>query len=311
MRHIPAPGASVDERVGRAVSEDRFAVIRLMRPKQWAKNVLVAAAPGAAGRLDEPDIIWTTAVAFVSFCLASSATYAVNDARDAEVDRLHPSKRRRPIAAGAVSVQLAYGLAALLAAAALTVSLVAGWRLAVVVALYIVLSIGYTYVLKSVAVLDVAVVASGFILRSIAGGAAANVVISDWFLIVASFGALFIVVTKRSSEQRELGELAPAVRRTLASYPGTYLTFVRAVTAAIAMVGYALWAFEKAEAVTHSLPWFELSIAPFVMGMLRYALVSEVRGGGAPEDIVLGDRPLQLITVAWAATFAAGIYLGS
>ncbi len=296
----------------RGEAVDRWAIVRLMRPKQWAKNVLVAAAPGAAGRLDEPAVMWTTAIAFASFCLASSAMYAANDARDAGADRMHPSKRRRPVASGAVSVRAAYALAGIFAAASVGLSLVASWRLAVVVGLYVVTSVAYTYVLKSVSVVDMAVVASGFVLRSIAGGAAANVAISDWFLIVASFGSLFIVVTKRSSEQRELGDLAPAVRRTLADYPAAYLTFVRAVTAGIAMIGYALWAFEKAGTAQASIPWFELSIAPFVMGMLRYALVSEVGGdGGAPEDIILGDRPLVLIGIAWAVTFAAGIYLGS
>lgn len=284
-------------------------VLRLLRPKQWAKNVLVLAAPGAAGVLTEPAAILQTLVAFVAFCLAASGTYCLNDARDVAADRLHPTKRHRPIASGAVPVGLGHVLGIGLVVAGLLVStLVGNWELPAVVLGYVALTTAYTLKLKHVAVVDLAAVAAGFVVRALAGAAATDVVVSEWFLIVASFGSLFMVAGKRSAELA-LGVDAADHRATLAAYSPQYLTYVRSVSSGVAMLSYCLWAFEKAEVAAVDFPWFQLSIIPFVLAILRYGLRLDAGEGGAPEDVVLEDRTLQLLGLLWALTFLAGVEL--
>jgi decaprenyl-phosphate phosphoribosyltransferase len=283
------------------------ALIRTARPKQWIKNVLVFAAPAAAGVLDEADAVAQTLVAFVAFCLAASATYLLNDAGDAAADRLHPTKRLRPIAAGELSPGVARGVAIVLivAACAITAPINDG-KLTLVVASYIAVTLSYTLWLKHEPVIDLAAVAAGFVFRAIAGGVATDVPLSDWFLIVAGAGSLFIVTGKRHAEQVELGSGSHSHRSTLGEYSTAYLGFVRAVAAGVMITAYCLWAFENATS-TGDTTWFRLSIVPFVIAVLRYALVIEQGGGGAPEEVVLGDRVLLLIGAIWALTFLLGV----
>lgn len=283
--------------------------IRLLRPKQWSKNVLVFAAPFAAGVLLDPRVLFRTIVAFVAFCLAASGTYCVNDASDHLTDRQHPVNRHRPVAAGHVSPALAFGLGGTLLVAALALSLAVNWQTLVVIGCYVALTTAYSLWLKEVAVVDLAAVAGGFILRSVAGGAAAPVAISQWFLIVAGFGSLFIVAGKRHAEHLDLGEDAGEIRSTLAEYSIGYLRFVRSVAAAVAMAAYCLWAFERAASGAARM-WYELSIIPFVVGVLYYALRLEQGAGAAPEDIVLSDRTLQAIGVAWVVLVGLGVHAG-
>jgi decaprenyl-phosphate phosphoribosyltransferase len=280
-----------------------------MRPRQWIKNLLVFASPAAAGVLDEPDHAVRAAVIFVAFCLAASGAYCLNDAADAEADRRHPIKRRRPVAAGLVSPTQAVALGIGLLVAGLVVAALTGsWAPVGVVALYVALQPAYTYWLKQEPVIDLVVVASGFVLRAVAGVVGTDVPISDWYLIVASFGSLFLVTGKRSTELR-LGDEAGGHRRSLDVYTPSFLLLVRSVALAITLLAYCLWAFEKAAVADSSFPWFELSIVPFTALLLRYALTHETSELDGPEDIVLGDRHLQAIGVVWAACIAAGVYV--
>ena len=284
-------------------------LVWLARPRQWAKNVLVFAAPAAAGVLDNRQWAIDAAIAFVSFSLAAAGTYYINDARDVEADRLHPKKSRRPVASGVVPVPVAYVVGAVLLAASLAVGLTVNPELAFTVGGYIVLTTAYSSWLKNVAVVDLVAVAAGFVLRAVAGAAATEVPISDWFFIVTSFGALFMISGKRAAEAAEMGDDAEEFRTVLAAYSPTYTAYLRSVTSGAVLVAYCLWAFEKAETVASTtVPWYQLSILPFVMAVLRYALVLDQGRGSAPEEIVLGDRPLQLIGVAWAVVFAIGVY---
>ena len=282
-------------------------LLRLARPKQWIKNVLVIAAPGAAGVLGEPKALWQTFVAFVCFCLAASGTYYLNDALDVEADRRHPVKRFRPIASGEVAVRTAYAGAAVLLAASIAFSFLARWQLVLVVGAYIILTLSYSKWLKHEAVLDLACVAAGFVLRTVAGGVAVGVAISPWFLIVAGSASLFMVTGKRHAELVELGDAASGHRRALSMYSRSYLSYVRAVASSVTVLAYCLWAFEKSSAVG-SETWFELSIVPFVLGILRYALLLEQGQGGAPEEVVLSDRVLIGIGAVWAVLFAVAVH---
>lgn len=285
------------------------ALIVEARPKQWLKNVLVFAAPGAAGVIDHPKAFLQTLAAFACFCLAAAGTYYLNDAADAEADRLHPRKRFRPIAAGEIPI----GLARVLGAGAIVTSVAAAalvnWHLAVVVGCYVVLTTAYSAWLKHMAVLDVVGVAAGFVLRAVAGGAAVDVPISNWFFIVASFGSLFMVVGKRRAEVGEMGDDAATFRSTLGIYSSGYLAQLQTISTSVVLVGYCLWAFEKAAESGASVPWFQLSIVPFALAVLRYALLIDSGHGGAPEEVVLGDRGLQVMALGWALLFAAGVYI--
>lgn len=283
------------------------ALVRLARPKQWVKNVLVVAAPGAAGLLGNGTALFRTGVAFVCFCLAASGTYFLNDALDVDADRGHPTKRHRPIAAGDVSVRTALAGGVLLLAAAIVLSFAARWQLSLVVGGYILQTVLYSVWLKHEAVLDLACVASGFVLRTIAGGVAVGVTISPWFLIVAGSASLFMVTGKRQAEMRELGEHAGAHRPTLAMYSREYLSYVQAVSSSVTILAYCLWAFERSATVGKQV-WFELAIVPFVLGILRYALLLEQGRASAPEDLVLGDRVLLVMGASWAILFAIAVH---
>jgi len=290
-------------------------LVRLARPRQWAKNVLVFAAPAAAGVLDNTEPAIDAFVAFAAFCLAASGTYYINDARDAGADRFHPAKRSRPVASGVVPVAVAYAGGAVLLAASVALAFVASAELAATIVGYVALTTAYSAGLKNVAVVDLVVVAAGYVLRAVAGAAATDVPISDWFFIVTSFGALFMVSGKRGAEASEMGGAsssgATRFRAVLGAYSESYTAYLRSVTSGAVLVAYCLWAFERADASLNppSIPWYQLSILPFVMAVLRYALVLDKGDrGSAPEDIILGDRTLQCIGMAWALVFAIGVY---
>jgi decaprenyl-phosphate phosphoribosyltransferase len=284
-----------------------WGLVRAVRPRQWVKNVLVLAVPLAAGEIFHADVMGPTAVAFVLFCLAASAVYLVNDTIDVEEDRRHPRKRFRPIAAGVVPRWLAVVLAAVL----LTIALVAAVTLtrpalAWVLASYVVIQLAYCVFLKNQPVIDLGVVASGFLLRGIAGGVAAGLLLSQWFLLVAAFGSLFMVAGKRYSELVLVGDAA-ATRKTLKEYSASYLRFVWSLSAGVAVTAYCLWAFEMGE-TQDGVPWSTISIAPFVLAILRYAVDVDKGAAGAPEEIVMHDRVLLCLGVLWVATMSLGVF---
>jgi decaprenyl-phosphate phosphoribosyltransferase len=278
-----------------------------MRPRQWVKNLLVLAAPAAAGSVTDPEVLLPTALAFVSFCAASSAVYLVNDVADLASDRAHPTKRHRPIAAGDVSVRTALVAAVALSAIALLLAWVADESLALLILGYLVLQLLYSWRLKHEPVLDLALVSAGFLMRAVAGGLAAGLPLSQWFLLVSGFGSLFIVAGKRYSELQTLG-VGTATRRSLTFYTETYLRFVWSVAAAATMLAYSLWAFEQQS--TTGTPWHTLSIAPFVLVMLRYSVDVDAGEAAEPEDIVFGDRVLQLLALIWLVLTLVGVVRG-
>jgi decaprenyl-phosphate phosphoribosyltransferase len=282
-------------------------LLKLARPKQWIKNVLVVAAPGAAGVLTDAEAAKDTAIAFVCFCLISSGTYYLNDALDAESDRMHPTKRNRPVASGVVPARVAIAGGILLPIVAIALSFLARPALALVLVAYLVVTVAYSTWLKHEAVLDLAAVAAGFVLRTIAGGVAAGVDISPWFLIVAGSGSFFMVTGKRHAELLELGDDATDIRPALEMYSQSFLAYVRALTSSVAVLAYCLWAFEVSDRVGDP-TWFELSIVPFVLAILRYALLLEQGRGGAPEELVLSDRTLLVLGALWAVTFAVAVH---
>ncbi|PXX13174.1 decaprenyl-phosphate phosphoribosyltransferase [Mycolicibacterium moriokaense] len=285
-------------------------VIKAMRPRQWLKNVLVLAAPVAAlggnVRYDYREVAVEVAIAFVAFSLAASSIYLVNDARDVEADRQHPTKRFRPIAAGVVPEWLAYCVAAVLGIASVAISFLATSNLTVVIGVYIAMQLAYCFGLKHEAVLDICIVTSAYLLRAIAGGVAASIPLSQWFLLVMAFASLFMVAGKRYAELQLAERTGAKIRKSLESYTGTYLRFVWTLSATAMIVCYSLWAFERDGA---NASWYAVTIVPITIAMLRYAV--DVDGGmaGEPEEIALKDRVLQVLFLAWIGTIGAAVFL--
>ena len=283
-------------------------LVRAVRPRQWVKNVLVLAAPLAAGRLFEADVARATLLAFVLFCAVSSGIYLVNDAIDVEEDRRHPKKRFRPIAAGIVPRSLAFALAVVLFVGALVAgSLFARPELGWVLGVYVVIQLAYCLWLKHQPVIDLAIVASGFLLRTVAGGVAAGIALSQWFLLVAAFGSLFMVAGKRYSELVVLGDEA-ATRKSLREYSASYLRFVWSTSAGVTVTVYSLWAFEIGR-TQDGVPWSTISIAPFVLGLLRHAVDLDRGTAGAPEEVVLNDKVLLFVGTGWGGIVGLGVFL--
>ena len=282
-------------------------LVEAVRVRQWPKNGLVVAAPLAAGVVFRPDVLLDTAVALLAFILASSGTYLLNDVGDVDHDRLHPRKRYRPIARGDVPLAVATVTGVALLLAAVLLPLLSGYySLAACIASYVVLTSLYSRWLKHEPVVDLVVVAAGFLLRAMAGGLAAGLELSPWFLTVASFGSLYVVAGKRYSELVNLGEEGPTMRPSLQGYSAGYLRFVWTVAAGVLVAAYCLWAFEVSAASGGSTPWLAFSVAPFVVAVLRYTLAIDRGAAGAPEDIVLRDRGLQIIGLAWLVVFSLG-----
>ena len=284
------------------------APIRALRPRQWVKNLLVVLAPLAGGVLFQPTALRGVALAFVSFCLVSSAVYLLNDIRDVEEDQLHPRKRFRPIAAGELSIPVAAAMGIVLGLAGLGLGFWTAPALGVTLVVYVAIQILYSTWLKHLRVIDLAVVSSGFLLRAIAGGVAVGVPLSQWFLLVAAFGSLFMVAGKRYSELVSVGAEA-GTRKSLDRYSQSYLRFVWILSAVLVVTTYSLWAFENPGRGALGVPWTAISIAPFTLGMLQYALEVDAGQAGEPEDVVLHDHVLQGLGLIWLITLSIAVFV--
>jgi decaprenyl-phosphate phosphoribosyltransferase len=287
-------------------------VVRAMRPRQWSKNVLVFVAPAAAGVLDHRNPALHAIGAFAIFCAVASGTYLVNDALDAETDRHHPDKRTRPVASGALSGSLAVAVGIGLMTLAIGAAwLLAGWVLALVIGVYALVSTAYTVWLTRVPVIELTAVASGFVFRAIAGGASTHIPLSSWFLVVTSFGALFVVTGKRTAEYARLGDRGPDHRPVLAEYTRSFLQSTLTLTASVTVTAYCLWAFDKSglqARAGHHFVWIQLTVVPMILGVLYVLRLLDAGRGGAPEDLVFQDHVLQGLGFGWLLLFAVGLY---
>jgi len=284
--------------------------VREARPRQWVKNLLVLAAPGAAGDLTVGTTAGRTLLVFVAFCLVSSGTYYINDIRDVEQDRLHPRKRTRPIASGEIALGTAAVVAAVLLSTGVGLALLTEPRSAAVVALYGVLTVAYSMGLKNTALLDLALVSSGFVLRAVAGAVATATPMSDWFILCTMFGSFFIVTGKRFAETHEMGNDAGTTRRTLLVYPPGYLAQLLTLACGATLLTYCLWALENSDGAESVVPLHVASIVPMSLALFRYMMVIHSGGGSAPEEVLLTDRAMQLYAVAWLGVYVGAVYAG-
>jgi decaprenyl-phosphate phosphoribosyltransferase len=289
-----------------ATSSSVRALIRAARPKQWTKNVLVLAPLLPAGKNLWHSHPFGVALALAAFCLISSSVYLINDARDVEADRAHPVKRNRPIAAGLVSVPVALSAAVVLAIGAIGVAALNGPHLAIVIGTYFAIQLGYCFGLKHEPVIELACVTSGFLLRALAGGVAAGLPLSPWFLLTTAFGSLFMATGKRYGEARMGERTGNKVRRVVERYTSTYLRFVWTSAATVVLVSYCLWALEVGR--QSGSVWPQISLAPFTLAILRFAIVVDAGTAEEPEEIVLHDRVLLCLGAVWALSLALAVY---
>jgi decaprenyl-phosphate phosphoribosyltransferase len=287
--------------------------IKALRPRQWTKNFIVFAAPVFAFEVSSKSLTGGI-LAFCLFCAASSSFYLLNDIFDVKSDRQHPVKSKRPIASGMVAIPTALAMAAIL----LTLAVGIGWwdspKLGLVILSYALLQIAYNLRLKHTVILDVIAIASGFILRAVAGAAATGITLSSWFLLCTAMLALFLGIEKRKAELRLSEIKGKKSRAVLYRYTLPLLTRMESVVTNGTIITYALW---SSGPIVHgaSTSWMMLTL-PFVLyGIFRYQLLSdpqeiarhsaEVEQGGQterPDEVLLKDRPILLTVLAWAAT---------
>jgi 4-hydroxybenzoate polyprenyltransferase len=286
------------------------AVVKSMRPAQWTKNLFVFAALIFSQQFFSAPLLLKTAGAFLSFCVVSGAFYIFNDLRDREEDRAHPKKSQRPIARGEISPAQALALFGGLAAAGLALAFFLGRGFFLAVVIYFVLQVAYSLKLKQVVILDIFVIAAGFVIRVVAGGLVIAVPISSWLLICATLLALLLSMGKRRHELVLLENRAAEHRPILREYSAYLLDQMIAVVTASTLIAYCLYTI-SAETVekfgTSRLIW----TTPFVLyGIFRYLYLVHLKGkGGSPEEIIIHDRPMLLNMVLWIAAVILVLYL--
>jgi len=293
------------------ISHLRYVVVSI-RPKQWTKNGIVFLAlifsVNQSWRPEEvstwDSLLLRAVLTAALFCLVSGADYLVNDVRDRESDRLHPRKRRRPIAAGLLAPEAALAWALVLAVSGVALAFLVDWRTGAAVAGYMGLMTAYSFFLKYEVILDVMTIAAGFVLRAMAGAYAIDVPISPWLYVVTALGALFLAITKRRAEVTLLQDGAKDHRATLELYTPALVDQMTAMVTASTVIAYALYTFTAENLPENHAMMLTI---PFVAyGIFRYLYLSLTRNeGGSPEEVLLKDVPLIVTILAWVATSMA------
>ena len=285
-----------------------------LRPTQWTKNLIVFAGLLFGQRGDAPAFLYLDAIgqalaAFFIFCALSGVVYLINDVADREADRLHPLKRHRPIASGAVSPGLAIGTAVILALAALGAAWMLRPAFALVAAVYVGLQALYSGPLKHIVIIDVLTIATGFVLRAAAGAVAIDVPINHWLLILTILLALFLALSKRRHELVLLADGATSHRPILEEYSPYLLDQMIAVVTASTLISYVMSTISPETVQKYHTDYLGVTTVFPLYGIFRYLyLVHQKEGGGSPSDLLLNDRPLLACVALWAVSVAAIIY---
>ena len=285
------------------------------RPNQWTKNLLVFLAPLFAFSFETQTLL-TSIKAFIAFCLISSSIYLINDSIDKDKDKEHPTKKFRAIASGLVSIKSAF----LLSLVYLSLSLFVGFSINIffgfILVLYFLVQILYCFKLKQIPIIEFFCIASGFILRSVAGGVAANIFISSWFLLSVGMLSLFLAVEKRKAEIVNLQNSKLNTRKVLKSYSLTLINKFEAVLTSSTIMTYSLWAYGPSIGGSKS-PFMIITIPLVMLGIFRYQMLSEIKQNRilkksninleTPEKIIFTDKPVQIIVLSWLLII---IYIG-
>lgn len=286
--------------------------IKLLRIPHWIKNGLVFLPVAFSGELLNTECLAKSALAFISFCLISSAVYVNNDLKDVDADRSHPTKCQRPLASGAISPSHAKILLAILASTALIAAFVFGGAASdVILASYLALNIAYSFGLKNEPIVDIAILSAGFVLRVLYGGAFCNIPISPWlFLTILAF-ATYFAFGKRHGEQKVYGSSS---RKSLENYPSAFLSTGMTVFLTLGLAFYSLWSYERiapqASCLTPSATLLVIGVPLVMLICLRYNfIVSQSQSDGDPADVLFSDKWLIALLVCWVITVVVSIYL--
>ena len=283
------------------------ALLQALRPKQWTKNLLVFAGIVFAQHASDPALLLRAAAGFVAFSLLASSVYIVNDLKDVEADRLHPKKRHRPIASGALSPVVAWTIVPVLLLIVAVIAAWLGFGFLLVLAAYLASNVAYSFGLKHQVILDVFLIASGFVLRAVAGvellkPVAPETQLSAWLLVCTFFGALFLAVSKRRREQANAGTLASDQRAVLASYTPELLDRMLTITAACTLMSYALYTIWPATVARFGTEALMVTVPVVAYGVFRYLhLVRVSEMSEDPSLVLLADRPIQLTVITYVA----------
>jgi len=311
MARSTSPNLTVSDPSPTEVSSRSFALNLLisLRPGQWTKNLLVFAGLIFGSKLFDAASVGAAVEAFAIFCALSGVVYLLNDVADRKSDRQHPYKKHRPIAAGALDVGAALTAGALLGAASLGAAFALSGRFGVVATGYLGLQALYSAQLKHVVIVDVLIIAIGFVLRAVAGAVAIDVAISHWLFVCTILLALFIALAKRRHELMLLAEGATSHRPILDEYSPYLLDQMIAVVTASTLIAYIFYTISPETQEKFGTPWLGLTIPFPLYGIFRYLyLVHRREGGGNPADLLLNDRPLLVCVALWAIAVALVIY---
>ena len=289
-------------------------IIRLIRPKQWIKNFFVFVPVCFGGALFDYQALFNVAIAFVTFSFAASSIYCFNDLRDVADDRLHPEKCKRPIASGAVSTGQAYAIMATMIVGSLLLTLLLPPKrmagLAAIVSCYFVLNLLYSIKLKQYAIIDVCIVAMGFVLRILAGGMASGIVLSHWIVLMTFLLTLFLSFAKRRDDVVRMQKTGVAPRKNTHRYNLTFINEAINLTGAITIVCYIMYTVSPEVVNRFDTQYLYLTSFFVILGVLRYIQLSVVDNkSGDPTEVALNDRFTQLTILAWTISFFLIIYL--
>ena len=286
-------------------------LLQSLRPKQWTKNLLVFAGYLFTIEQAHPLALLTRVfAAFALFCLISGAGYVINDVADIKRDNDHPVKRKRPIASGAVPIPVAMTFACILATAVIGASFTVNVHFGLLISAYFVLSVAYSTFLKHQVIVDLLVIAAGFVIRAVAGAVVIEVAISSWLLVCTTLLALFLGLAKRRSELVALEEGGLAHRATLKDYTAPMLDQMLGVTASAALMAYCLYTFSPTSSTGAAHPYMMATIPFVVYGLMRYLfLVHTKNAGGSPELVLLEDRPMLINMVLYVIAAALALKL--
>jgi 4-hydroxybenzoate polyprenyltransferase len=285
--------------------------IKLLRPKHYVKNGFVLLPLFFAGSITDPEALLPALIAFVAFSAIASAVYIINDARDVKLDRLHPEKCMRPLAAERISLTQAYAMLVCLVAgaAALAISTLP-LEVTLILAAYLLLNIGYSFGLKAIAILDISMVSTGFVLRLLAGSAAAQIPLSHWIITMTFLLALFLALAKRRDDVQLFLTHGDKTRKSVDGYSMEVVNHGMSILAAVVIVAYLNYCNSAEVLAQWNAPWLFTTGGWVVLGVLRYLQITHIDGNsGNPTRVLLKDRFVQFTVFGWITSFAAIIYL--
>lgn len=302
-QHVQAP-ETLNEG---AKKKKSMPLLRAMRPKQWTKNFVAFAPLLFAAKANDLHLLLDECMCVAAFCLLSSSIYIINDILDREADKKHPTKCRRPIAAGEISIATAWTMAAILAPSALILSFLVRPALTLVLIAYLLLTVAYSYVLKHVSILDVLSIAAGFLLRAVAGAVAVHVPMSGWFLLCTGLGAIYLALEKRRNELAVLANQADSHRKALQGYTAQLLDRMESLILPSLLTSYVFYSFQSVHG-----QWMMLTLPFVIYGLMRYQQLSSEKNAntGTPEEVLLKDKPIQITILLWLFTSALVVYGG-